>query len=222
MRLSIVVFDGFTALDIIGGYEVLARLPGIDIEFVAEKSGTVAADTRRLGIIAYRDFVAAKGPEVLYVPGGPGVGKALQNAALMTFVRESHATSAWTIGICNGVEILGAAGALAGKTVTTNFFARKRVEAHGAHVLPKRFHRDGKIVTGAGVSASIDAAFFLAGQIAGEPIARVIQLGLEYYPDPPFPDPKTVDEASEETKALVLGFEEGGASAAMLRRVPPF
>jgi hypothetical protein len=70
--------------------------------------------------------------------------------------------------------------------------------------------------------ASIDAAFFLAGQIAGEPVTRAIQLGLEYYPDRPFPDPETVDEAPEETKALVLGFEEGVASAAMLRGIPPF
>jgi putative intracellular protease/amidase len=117
------MFDGFTALDIIGGYEVLARLPGVDIEFVAEKPGTITADTLRLGIVAYSDFAAAEGSGILCVPGGPGVAKAVQNSALMAFVRESHAKSTWTIDICNGVEIVGAAGTLAGKTVTTIFLS---------------------------------------------------------------------------------------------------
>jgi len=222
MRLSIVLFDGYTTLDLIGGYEVLSRLPGIVTEFVAAKTGPVAADTRRLGLMAYRDFDAAKNPDILYVPGGPGVTEALNDAALLAYVRESHATSRFTIGICNGVELLGAAGILDGTTVTTNYFARERVAAFGATVLPARYHRDGKLFTGAGVSASIDTGFFVAREIAGDFMARALQLGLEYYPVPPFGEATTADDVADEIKAAVLGFERGGGSKAMLQQPPAF
>jgi putative intracellular protease/amidase len=222
MRLSILIFDGYTTLDLIGGYEVLSRLPGMEVEFVAEKTGPVAADTRRLGLIAYRDFETAGNPDILYVPGGPGVTAALKNEELVAYIRASHATSRFTIGICNGVELLGAAGVLAGTTVTTNYFARDRVAAYGATVVPARFHRDGKLITGAGVSASIDTGFFVAREIAGDFMARALQLGLEYYPQPPFGEAISADEAADEIKAAVLGFEQGGGSAAMLQLQPPF
>jgi putative intracellular protease/amidase len=216
------MFDGYTALDVIGGYEVLSRLPGMEVEFVAARIGPVAADTRRLGLIAYRDFAAAKNPDILYVPGGPGVTAALRDETLLAYIRDSHAASKFTIAICNGVELLGAAGALAGATVTTNYFARERVAAYGARVVPARYHRDGKLFTGAGVSASIDAGFFLAREIAGEFVARVLQLGLEYYPRPPFDEAIDADAAADSVKAAVLGFEQSGASAAMLRLQPAF
>jgi len=222
MRLSIVLFDGYTTLDLIGGYEVLSRLPGMVTEFVAAKTGPVAADTRRLGLMAYRDFEAAKNPDILYVPGGPGVTEALKNEELLAYIRESHATSKFTIGICNGVELLGAAGVLDGTTVTTNYFARDRVAAFGATVLPTRYHRDGKLFTGAGVSASIDTGFFVAKEMAGDFMARALQLGLEYYPVPPFGDATSADEVADEIKAAVLGFEQGGGSKAMLQQPPAF
>lgn len=222
MRLSIVLFDGYTTLDVIGGYEVLSRLPGMVTEFVAAKTGPVAADTRRLGLMAYRDFDAAKNPDILYVPGGPGVTEALNNEALLTYIRGSHATSRWTIGICNGVELLGAAGALAGARVTTNYFARDRVAAYGATVLPTRYHRDGKLFTGAGVSASLDAGFFVAKELAGDFVARALQLGLEYYPAPPFGQATSADDAADDIKAAVLGFVQGDGGKAMLRQPPAF
>ena len=76
-------------------------------------------------------------------------------------------------------------------------------------MLKTRYHRDGKIVTGAGVSASADAGLFLTREIAGQELAERIQLGIEYYPDPPF-GPKTVDEASHEVKAQIVDFEKRG------------
>jgi putative intracellular protease/amidase len=93
MRLSILLFDGFTALDIVGGYEVLSRLPGVETEFVAAVPGLVAADTRRLGLVAWCDFQVAASPDILYVPGGPGVLLAMKDHALVDFIRASHATS---------------------------------------------------------------------------------------------------------------------------------
>lgn len=216
------MFDGYTTLDLIGGYEVLARLPGMEVEFVAAETGPVAADTRRLGLMAFRDFETGKKPDILYVPGGPGVAAALKDEALIAYIRESHATSTFTVGICNGVELLGAAGALHGKTVTTNYFARERVAAYGATVVPERFHRDGKLFTGAGVSASIDTGFFVAKEIAGDFMARALQMGLEYFPEPPFDQKTNTDEVADDVKAAIRSFEESGASAAMLQLKPAF
>lgn len=207
MRLSIVLFDGFTALDIVGGYEVLANVPGVTTEFIAAQTGPVFADTRRLALHAYRTLDDCTHTDILYVPGGPGVEKFLHDPAVLGTIRRLHATSTWTVGICNGVELLGAAGVVGGKTVTTNWFARDRVAAYGATISTARYQRDGKLVTGAGVSASIDAGLYLAGLIAGEDMAKTIQLGIEYYPDPPFGN-GTPDTAPASAQALIRAFEE--------------
>ncbi len=208
MLLSIVLFDGFTALDIVGGYEVLANLPGITTEFVAARTGPVFADTRRLALHAYRTLAETTHTDILYIPGGPGVEKALHDSEMLETIRRLHATSTWTVGICNGVELLGAAGVIGGLQVTTNWFARDRVAAYGATISTARYQRDGKVVTGAGVSASIDAGLYLAGLIAGEDVAKTIQLGIEYYPDPPFGN-GTPDTAPAAAQALIRAFEAG-------------
>lgn len=207
MRMSILLFDGFTALDVVGGYEPLSRIPGMQVEFVAREKGLVKADTRMLGLLAYRTFHEAKGTDLLYVPGGPGGYIAQRDPEVLDFIRQAHESSQWTFGVCNGVEILATAGILHNVEVTTNYFARTRVAALGAKVLPKRYHRDGKVITGAGVSASADAGLFLTRLIAGDDIAEAIQVGIEYYPQSPFGAP-TVDEASERAKAVVGRFEE--------------
>jgi putative intracellular protease/amidase len=207
MRMSVVLFDGFTALDVVGGYEVLANVPGIEVEIVAAEVGLVAADTRRLGLHAYRRLADTPLTDLLYIPGGPGVFNSIHDAALLAAITRLHASATWTFAVCNGVELLGAAGLLRGKQVTTNWFARDRVAAHGARVEKARFVRDGRLVTAAGVSASIDAGLFLAGLIAGEEIAKTIQLGIEYYPEPPFGN-GTPDTASTTAQAMVRLFEE--------------
>jgi transcriptional regulator GlxA family with amidase domain len=135
------------------------------------------------------------------------VEKVLHDPEMLDTIRRLHATATWTVGICNGVELLGAAGVIAGSTVTTNWFARDRVAAHGATISTARYQRDGKLVTGAGVSASIDAGLYLAGLIAGEDMAKTIQLGIEYYPDPPFGN-GTPDTAPAAAQALIRAFEE--------------
>jgi putative intracellular protease/amidase len=219
MRMSILLFDGFTAFDIVGGYESLSRIPGIEVEFVARETGIVTADTRMLGLLAFKTLAQAAGTDILYVPGGPGGNIAQRDPVILDFIRRAHETSTWTIGVCNGVEMLATAGILRGVEVTTNYFARDRVAALGAKVLRKRYHRDGKVVTGAGVSASADAGLFLTRLIVGEELADIIQMGIEYYPDPPF-GPKTVDEASPGAKAAVTRFEENSERhLAALKRI---
>jgi putative intracellular protease/amidase len=221
VRLSIVLFDGFTALDVVGGYEVLANLPGVEVEFVATERGTVAADTRQLGLVAYRSLAEAT-CDILYVPGGPGVVRALDDRALLDRLLALHTTATWTLGVCNGVALLAAAGILApGRWATTNWGWRERLAGYGVDVVAERYHRDGSVVTAAGVSASIDGALFLASLIAGEEMARLVQLGIEYFPAPPPFLGLAVDTVPESMKQVVRAFESGPA-AVRLAQTPPF
>ncbi len=221
MRLTILLRDGYTALDIVGGYEVLANLPGMDVEFVAPAVGLVWADTRRLALHAWRPYDQVQTTDILYVPGGPGVEAGLADAELISTIARLHASATWTVGICNGVEWLGKAGVITGKEVTTNWACRDKMGAYGARVSTKRFHRDGKVITGAGVSASIDAGLFLAGILAGEEVAKTVQLGIEYYPAPPFGN-GTPDDASPMAQAFVRQFEADGTARlkALEARIP--
>ena len=221
VRLTILLFDGYTAMDVVGGYEVLASLPGMEVEFVAAEKGLVAADTRRLGLMAYRSFAEVVDTDILYVPGGPGVNGRLDDEVFLHYLRTLHATSTWTIGICNGVGLLAAAGILHDKAATTNWGWRERVASDGVTVVRERYHRDGKIVTSAGVSSSIDAGLYLARLIAGEDIARLVQLGVEYYPDPPFGE-KSVDDVPEAEKDLMRAWEADTGQARLVEAVPPF
>ena len=220
MRLSILIFDGLTTLDAIGGYEVLARIPGMEVEFVAERRGIIAADTRRLGLVAFREFSEVMATDILYVPGGPGAFPLEKDEGFLDKIRALDATSTWTVGICNGVGLLAAAGLLRGLKATTNWFYQDRLRAYGTEFVAERYHRDGKYVTGAGVSASIDTGLFLTSLIAGEQVAKTLQLGIEYYPAPPFPEKQPLDAAPEIQERIRRFESEGGAR--QMRLEPPF
>lgn len=219
MRLSILIFDGVTSLDFIGGYEVLSRIPGMETEFFAKEKGVIAADTRRLGVLAWKDFDEVPSTDILYVPGGPGGLPLEKDDAVLDKIRALDATSTWTVGICNGVALLGAAGLLKGRKATTNWFHRHRLAGFGAEFAPVRYCRSDKYVTGAGVSASVDTGLFLAKEIAGENVAKTLQLGIEYYPHPPFPE-TAPEEAPDYAHKLVGAFEENGGAEQMQMRAP--
>lgn len=220
MKLTIVIFDGVTTLDAIGGYEALSRIPGIEVEFVAPKRGIIAADTRVLGLLAFRALAEVTATDILYVPGGPGGPPLEHDEEFLGHLRRLDATSTWTVGICNGSATLAAAGLLKGRRATTNWFYQHRLADFGAEFVPVRYQRDGKYVTGAGVSASIDTALYLIQLIGGDLLAKTIQLGIEYYPAPPFPE-KSPDEAPREAQDLVRAFEETGGPA-LMSLAPPF
>src|SRR5262245_62631298 len=157
MRLTIVIYDGFTTLDAIGGYEVLSRLPGMETEFAAARRGVVTADTRYLGLLAFRAFAEVTSTDILYVPGGPGGTTLEQDEGFLGYLRKLDATSTWTVGVCNGVALLAAAGLLTGQKASCNWFYQHRLADFGVEFVPDRYHRSGKYVTSAGVSASLDA-----------------------------------------------------------------
>jgi putative intracellular protease/amidase len=93
MKLSIVIFDGVTSLDAIGGYEVLSRIPGMEVEWVAMKRGVVVADTRALGLLAFRELAEVDKTDILYVPGGPGGTPLETDEVFLGHLRRLDATS---------------------------------------------------------------------------------------------------------------------------------
>lgn len=186
MRIAILVFDKLTALDAIGPYEVISRLPGAELSFVAKRSGQVRSDTGALGITADLALAELPDPEILLIPGGEGNRPLLDDDEVLAWVRSAHETSTWTTSVCTGSLVLGAAGVLTGRRATSHWAHRERLRDYGAEPVAERVVTDGKIVTAAGVSAGIDMALGLAAMVAGDDVARAIQLGIEYDPEPPF------------------------------------
>lgn len=186
MDIAILIYDRFTALDAVGPYEVLSRLPGSEVTFVAEQGGPVRTDTGRLGLLADATLAEHAHPEIVLVPGGPGQGALMQDGPVHEWLRGAHETSTWTTSVCTGSLILAAAGVLEGARATSNWQALEELRALGVEVAPERVVFDGKLATSAGVTAGIDMALSLVGKIAGPELAQAIQLGIEYDPEPPF------------------------------------
>jgi transcriptional regulator GlxA family with amidase domain len=220
VKTTFLLFDGFAALDVIGGYEVLANLPGMEIEFVAARPGLVATDTRCTALPAFRGLDEVGATDVLYVPGGPGDQAVMDDAKHLDWIRAVHATTTWTTAVCTGGLILGAAGLLEGVEATTNWTRLERLAGYGAQPVSKRFVESGKIMTAAGVSASIDLGLHLAARIGGERIAQIIQLALEYDPAPPF-DVGSPEKAPPDVRSFVSENVEALTSRRMQERTLP-
>jgi putative intracellular protease/amidase len=186
MRIVIPLFDGFTALDAVGPYEVLGRLPDAEVVFAAADGGPVRTDTGRLAIVADARLEEIDSCEVVVVPGGPGTRRLTSDEALIGWIRRIDQTTRWTTSVCTGSLLLAAAGLLDGREATGHWAAVEELEALGARYVPQRVVTQGKIVTAAGVSAGIDMALTLASLIAGVEVAEAIQLWIEYDPQPPF------------------------------------
>jgi transcriptional regulator GlxA family with amidase domain len=204
MNTAILLYDGFTALDAIGPYEVLSRLPGARATFVAAEAGPVRTDNRMLSVCAECSLDELPAPEIVLVPGGPGEVAARAGGPALDWLRAAHETSTWTTSVCTGSLILAAAGLLDGRRATTHWLALDALTGLGAEAVSERVVFDGKIVTAAGVSAGIDMALALAAKIAGEQVAQAIQLGIEYDPQPPF-DAGSPHKAPAEIVALLRG-----------------
>ena len=201
MRIAIPIYPGFAATDAIGPYEILSRLPGADLRFVAVQAGPVAADTGFLRVIA-EPLAAMPDPELIVVPGAPNRMLPLEDAALLDWLRAAHAGSTWTTSVCTGSHLLGAAGILRGKRATSHWSDKDALPGYGATPCDERVVFDGKLVTAAGVTAGYDMALALAARIAGEDFAKAVQLALEYDPQPPF-DAGAPERAPPHLVALV-------------------
>ncbi len=183
--IAILVYDGITVLDAIGSYEVLAKIPNVEVKLVSNSLGEKRADTGFMSLSADYLLEDVTHPDILLVPGG-NFYAFIEDEQVLPWIRSAHETSKWTASVCAGSLLLGEAGIIDGLTVTTTWFAKQELEKYNATYSTDRYIVNGKIITSAGNSAGIDMAFYLAAQIAGNDIAESIQLILEYDPEPPF------------------------------------
>jgi transcriptional regulator GlxA family with amidase domain len=188
MKIAILLFDGITALDAIGPFESLARMPDCEIVFVARQQGVVRTGDGFLGLNADAAISDVDEADILLVPGGHprGLKSALADVDLLSWIKRIDVKSRWTCSICTGSLILGAAGLLAGRAASTHWRARDVLARFGATYSPDRVTVDGKYMTSAGVSAGIDMGLALCGELAGRDLAEAIELSMQYDPQPPF------------------------------------
>lgn len=186
MQIAIVLFDRFTALDVVGPYDVLSHLPGAQVTLVAERAGPVVNEVGSLRLHADAALDDVPAPDVIVVPGGPGQNAHMHDGPIQQWLRAADRHSTWTTSVCTGSLLLAAAGLLTGRRATTHWLRHDDLAPLGAVPVAERVVLDGKYVTAAGVSAGLDMAFTLAGRIAGDGVAQGIQLAHEYQPQPPY------------------------------------
>jgi putative intracellular protease/amidase len=214
MQIAIPLFDRFTALDAVGPYEVLSRVPGARVDFVAKQPGPYRTDTRMLTIEVERSFEDAQRPDVLVFPGGVGTRALTRDEETLAWVRQVHEHTRFTTSVCTGALVLAAAGLLDGLDATTHWMARDELERLGACPVPTRVVEQGKLITAAGVSSGIDMALTLVDRLVGPEVAQAIQLGIEYDPQPPF-DAGAPEKAPPEIVDIVRRVEEAENQAVL-------
>jgi len=220
MKIAILLYDRFTALDAIGPYEVLRLLPGAEVEFVAKRRGPVAADSGALTLVVEHDLASVSEADVVVVPGGPGQMLAERDEEILGWLRAIHPKTRWTTSVCTGSLVLGAAGLLRGLRATSHWYWLERLREYGAEPTLERVVEQGKVMTAAGVSSGIDMALRIAAHVAGEDAARGVQLIIEYDPEPPFDAgspkkaPTAVLEMTRQALAMFDSEEMARAAAA--------
>lgn len=185
MRIAVALFEQVTALDAIGPYEVLQRLPNAEVRFVGHRRGEVRTDNGFLGLMVDQAFEDLPAPDIVLIPGGIGTRALVHDAAILNWIRTAHETSKFTTSVCTGSLLLAAAGVLDGLRATTHFSARQLLAKYGAKPSDERVVQEGKVITAAGVSSGIDMALRLAELLSDTTTAKALQLMIEYDPQPP-------------------------------------
>lgn len=207
MQVVIPLFPRFTALDAIGPYEVLQRIPTMDVVFVGHHRGEVRSDNGMLGISCDATFDELTTPDVVVFPGGIGTRTLIKDDTVVSWVREAHAHTTFTTSVCTGSLVLAAAGLLTGLTATTHWRATELLTELGAQYVPQRVveHLPQRIVTAAGVSSGIDMALRLVELLVDREAAQASQLMIEYDPQPPF-DAGSLAKADDATTVRALEY----------------
>jgi cyclohexyl-isocyanide hydratase len=184
-QIGMLLYPGLTQLDLTGPFEVLHRIPGAQVHLVWKDTQPVRADSG-LGLVPTTAFVDCPPLDVVFVPGGNGQAAVMTDPVVLEFLRRHGRTARYVTSVCTGALVLGAAGLLDGYDAATHWAFVELLPAFGARPTPGRVVVDRNRITGGGVTAGIDFALRLAAEVAGEEVARAIQLGLEYDPAPPF------------------------------------
>jgi putative intracellular protease/amidase len=202
MQAAIALFGRFTALDAVGSYEVLQRLPSIDVVFVGHQRGEVRTENGMLGATCDATFDDVCAPDVVVVPGGIGTRQLIHDEAIGAWLQSVHPHTTFTTSVCTGALLLAGAGLLDGLTATTHWGAAELLNELGARYVPDRVveHLPQRIITAAGVSSGIDMALRLVELLVDREAAQASQLLIEYDPQPPF-DSGALPKADAATKA---------------------
>lgn len=201
-QIAILLYPGVTALDAVGPWEVLSRMPDVEIRFVGKEVGPLATEGRTLLLGVTHTLAETPSPDLVLVPGGMTTPGQMLDDEVLEWLRKVHKTTQWTTSVCTGALILSAAGILKKLQATTHWYKMGVLKVMGAQPQPlERIVRSGKVVTAAGVSAGIDLALWLAAEIAGREQAEAIQLAIEYDPHPPF-NSGHISKASPRTQKL--------------------
>jgi cyclohexyl-isocyanide hydratase len=184
-HVGLLLFPDITQLDMTGPYEVFTRLPGARVDVIWKSRDPVRSD-HGLALVPTATFDEIDALDLVCVPGGPGVGPLLEDAATLAFLRRIAASARYVTSVCTGALVLGAAGLLHGRRATTHWMSLELLAPFGATPVAERVVRDGNVITGGGVTAGIDFALTVAAEVAGRDTAERIQLGIEYDPAPPF------------------------------------
>ncbi len=215
MQIAFVLYPQFTALDIIGPFQTLADVPGVEAAFVAEQAGPVSDHTGAVTIMATKALADVVSPDIVVIPGGPGERVANPDHPIVRWLRAVHPTTTWTTSVCTGSLFLGHAGLLDGIDATCHWNSMDRLAATGAIPTGQRVVERGKIITAAGVSSGIDMGLTLVGHLFGDDIAKAVQLAIEYDPQPPY-DAGSPEKAGPELVALLRAFANDSATANQL------
>lgn len=207
--VAIPLFPGFTALDGIGPYEVLQRIPDVDVTFVGHERAVVRSDNGMLGIEVDATFEERPRPDVVVFPGGFGTRALVDDERVLDWVRSAHESTRFTTSVCTGSLVLAAAGLLDGLTATTHWGALDRLGELGATPTGERVveHLDRRIITAAGVSSGIDMALRLVELLVDRTAAEAAQLMIEYDPQPPF-DAGSTATASDAVMERVIAYAQ--------------
>ena len=202
MQVAYLLYDRFTALDVIGPHDVFNNVPGVESIFVAEKAGPVRNESDTLSLVADASLEEVQHPNVVVIPGGFGNRMLLESDTLHDWLRTAHEGTEYTTSVCTGALLLAAAGLLDDTPATTHWLARDLLAELGAKPVPERVVEQGKIITAAGVSSGIDMALRLVQMKYGDEVAQAVQLGIEYDPEPPL-DAGSPEKASQPIVDLV-------------------
>jgi transcriptional regulator GlxA family with amidase domain len=209
LQVAIPLFDQCTALDAVGPYEVLQRVPTLDITFVGHQRGEVRTENRMLGLSVDATFEDLPEPDIIVFPGGVGSRPLQSDQRVLEWVRHAHATTRFTTSVCTGSLVLGAAGLLDGLTATTHWACYDELAVHGARPTAERVveHLEARLITAAGVSSGIDMALRLVELLVDQTAAQAAQLMIEYDPQPPF-DCGALAKAGETVVGRVIEYAQ--------------
>ena len=185
LQLGFLLYPGLTQLDLTGPYEVLSRLPGATVHLVWKEPGVITSDTG-LGLVATRGFADCPKLDLLFIPGGGGQIALMQDDQVLDFVAARGGQARWVTSVCTGALVLGAAGLLRGYRAATHWGFMPLLAMFGATPVDERVVIDRNRITAGGVTAGIDFGLRVVAEVAGEELARGIELSLEYDPQPPF------------------------------------